>query len=94
MSPANYVVCVREGCDNKFLKRVHNQIFCNPACCQIATNERILNRYYEKKKPISKNRVCKKRSCSTLLSVYNRESICETCSRKDQMKALNRKIPM
>lgn len=72
-------VCAREGCENEFTKRVHNQRFCSRECCRIHTNARILAQYHQKKKRVMTGRVCKTKSCDTLLSRYNDDEFCAKC---------------
>lgn len=83
-------ICARDGCNEKFIKRAHNQRFCSGLCCQKETNKKLLEKYYANKKPLRKNRKCRKRGCTTFLSKYNKGSICGTCKIKDEAKTLNR----
>lgn len=83
-------VCARNGCKNKFIKRVHNQRYCSKECCQKATNERLLTKYHENKKPVAKNRKCKTRGCQTVLSQYNREDKCGPCQHKEAQALLKK----
>ena len=71
--------CAREGCDNEFVKRTHNMKYCSAECCQQATNERLMVRYYEQKARRSgQTRLCKK--CNTTkLSRYNDDDTCGAC---------------
>lgn len=90
-SGAEKIECARNGCKKKFQKRVHNQKFCCTECCQKATNEKLLNKYYERKKPLAKNRKCKTRGCQTILSQYNRESFCGPCEQSRMKKLLTKR---
>ena len=38
--------------------------------------------YYEKKANKNKKRICKTKTCTATLSIYNKENICEQCKRK------------
>jgi len=76
------VVCALEGCENEFDKKVHNQRFCSRECCRIYTNARILAQYHERKNKKMTGRVCKTKSCGTLLSRYNEEEYCASCLQK------------
>jgi len=73
--------CVRVSCDNVFVPKVHNGLYCGPLCRQTATNAKVLQRYYDGKqiKNGSIKRVCKTEGCETILSRYNKEKICEYC---------------
>ena len=82
------VVCAREGCEETFAKAVHNQRFCSKECCRIYTNARILAAYHAKKKKKVTGRVCKSKTCETLLSRYNPEDHCANCSTKSKRKQL------
>lgn len=66
-------------CNKGFDKKTHNQKYCDSDCCRKATNERIMQRYYEKRD----NRRGKERHCETCnkkLSRYNEESKCSSCA--------------
>jgi len=43
------VICSREDCGKEFNQKTHNQKYCSDECCRIATNRRIMEKYYEKK---------------------------------------------
>lgn len=75
-------VCAREGCDIKAYKTTHNQKYCSPQCCRIATNARIMKNYHENQAIArGKPRVCAK--CEvTSLSRYNKNSYCGSCETK------------
>ena len=83
--------CARSECQNTYIKAVHNQIYCSPECCKIATNQRLLARYHENKRKIKNGkRICIKKDCDTLLSQYNKENICENCKLKRLRNRLKR----
>lgn len=71
------------NCGLEFEPKTHNMIYCGTECCRIATNAKIIKRYYERKdrKNLPK-RQCS--SCSTVLSKYNSSSICNGCSDKNK----------
>ncbi len=76
-------ICAREGCGNVYIKNTHNQKYCSGECCRIATNAKIMERYYEKKHRLSgKERVCKSEGCGKSLSRYNASDICAACESK------------
>jgi hypothetical protein len=66
-------------CDNSFKTNVAYQIYCSPECREAATKEKIAARYLaiKRNKKSTKERTCK--SCGKRLSVYNDETICQTC---------------
>jgi hypothetical protein len=79
-----------EWCDNKFTQKVKYQIYCSADCRQLATKEKIAQRYIQertKRRSLIK-RFCK--SCGHLLSMYNETQLCESCdvNPKDVSKAL------
>jgi len=79
-----------EWCDNKFTQKVKYQIYCSADCRQLATKEKIAQRYIQErtKKRALVKRFCK--SCGHLLSIYNETQLCELCdvNPKDVSKAL------
>ncbi len=86
-------ICAREGCDNKAVRRTHNQKFCTDECTRLATNERIMKNYYKEKARISGvKRYCT--SCESLLSKYNPSEICSPCSVKKSNSLDNHVVNM
>jgi hypothetical protein len=74
------MICENKECKKKFTPKTHNQKYCKDECCRIATNKRIMEKYYEKK--AIKNgaeRLCKK--CNIQLSRYNKNNICSSCEK-------------
>lgn len=68
-------ICQYDKCGARFNHNTHNQKYCNGECCRLATNQRIMDRYYEKKEIRSGvERTC--HSCETKLSRYNFEDYC------------------
>lgn len=75
------MICSNKECGKEFEPKTHNQKYCTDECCRIATNRRIMEKYYEKK--AIKNgaaRPCKK--CGTQLSRYNSSTVCMSCEKK------------
>ena len=74
------VQCDRHGCEEIFVKKTHNQRYHNDECCRIATNAKILEKYYERRD--IKNGV--ERTCKTCkvtkLSRYNDSQVCAACA--------------
>lgn len=73
------VECARPGCDVAFTKNKHNQKYCSPECCRIATNANIMKKYYEtrdRKRGVARN--CS--VCGSRLSRYNPSSECQKCA--------------
>lgn len=74
------MICSNKDCAKDFEPKTHNQKYCSDDCCRVATNKRIMEKYYEKK--AIKNgaaRGCKK--CSMQLSRYNSSDICSQCQK-------------
>ena len=64
-------------CKNDFEFKTHNQKYCSNQCCRIATNKRIMEKYYQKRARLrGQVRLC---SCGNSLSRYNPEQTCTTC---------------
>jgi hypothetical protein len=67
-------------CDKSFTQSVSYQIYCSAECRDLATKEKIAERYLHSKrqKRRGKTRLC--RSCSSPLSIYNDDAICSSCA--------------
>jgi hypothetical protein len=83
------MICSNKECAKEFDSKTHNQKYCSDECCRVATNKRIMEKYYEKK--AIKNgslRQCKK--CKSQLSRYNTDLICSKCNKeaRDTSKSL------
>lgn len=71
--------CANSDCNKLFLAKVYNTIYCSTDCRKLVTNKRLLDNYYKKKEIKKKKRLCKTKDCTTVLSTYNQEDICEAC---------------
>lgn len=72
------------NCGSPFESNKKNQKYCTPACCRLATNKKIMERYYENKKRKSGyKRYCE---CGQLLSRYNDSETCFICLKKEKEK--------
>jgi hypothetical protein len=79
------MICANTECGKDFEAKTHNQKYCSDECCRVATNKRIMDKYYEKKAIKSGAlRNCKK--CKSELSRYNSEDICASCSKMNYSK--------
>lgn len=68
-------------CQQDFEFKTHNQKYCSNQCCRIATNKRIMQKYYEKRKRLAgEERLCE---CGAPLSRYSASNICILCERKE-----------
>lgn len=90
----NTFVCAREGCDVEAERKTHNQKYCTDECCRLATNQRIMEKYYAKRdQRQGKTRYCK--DCGkTRLSRYNDSQTCSPCMMKREVAANNSVIDM
>ena len=74
------MICNNKECAKEFTPKTHNQKYCSDECCRIATNRRIMEKYYEKKAIRNgAQRTCKK--CDTKLSRYNQSDVCVICEK-------------
>jgi hypothetical protein len=76
------MICANGDCKQKFEPKTHNQKYCSDECCRIATNKRIMEKYYEKK--AIRNgavRLCK---CGGQLSRYTEKTVCTMCVDKQK----------
>lgn len=84
------MICFNKDCAKDFTPKTHNQKYCSDECCKVATNKRIMEKYYEKK--AVKNgalRICKK--CKSKLSRYNLEGECCICQ-KNKYESKQKKL--
>lgn len=67
-------------CGEPFNRSSRKQIYCGVDCRQLASKEKILERYnLEKiKKRTGKKRFCAG-GCGTILSIYNDSKMCDNC---------------
>ena len=70
-----------ERCDAKFKAKVTYQIYCSEECRDLATKEKIAERYQitRRQKRIGKNRKCLG-GCGVQLSIYNDSGFCSNCN--------------
>lgn len=82
------MICSNKECSDNFEPKTHNQKYCSDECCRIATNKRIMEKYYEKKAIRNgANRLCKR--CKNKLSRYNEQDVCSTCEKKLSVESKN-----
>ena len=62
------------NCNLNFESNKKNQKYCSPACCRLATNKKIMAKYYENKK-----RLNGEKRYGQLLSRYNENNLCSPC---------------
>lgn len=80
-----------DWCSNEFQPNVSYQIYCSSECRELATKEKVSERYQKKRrqKLASKERRCAG-GCGTFLSMYNDAGFCNSCmvNKKQVDKAL------
>lgn len=86
--------CARVGCSETFVKKAHNQKYHNDECCRLATNAKIMEKYYERRaQRLGKTRLCS--VCNvTRLSRYNDSRTCSGCESKSQIDRNNSVLDM
>lgn len=79
------MICANKECAKEFDAKTHNQKYCCDECCRIATNKKIMEKYYEKKAIRSgAKRECK--VCKSRLSRYNQSKVCSRCEKNSAIK--------
>ena len=81
-------ICANDECKKEFIAKVYNALYCGVDCRRIITNKKLLNQYYENKNNRNTKRTCKTKDCTTILSKYNKETICEQCKNERYIKRL------
>jgi hypothetical protein len=75
------MICSNKECAKDFDPKTHNQKYCTDECCRVATNRRIMEKYYERK-AIKNGSVRQCSKCKAKLSRYNTNTICAHCEKK------------
>lgn len=81
------MICFNKDCLNgkEFTPKTHNQKYCCDECCRVATNRKIMEKYYEKKAIRSGvKRECS--VCKSRLSRYNQLKLCAKCEKNSAVK--------
>lgn len=88
------LICARNGCKDEFVQKTHNQKYCCDECCRLATNERIMEKYYARRdQRLGKVRICN--LCEvTKLSRYNNSLVCSSCDLKHDIEVNNSVLSM
>jgi hypothetical protein len=87
------MICANSECAKEFEAKTHNQKYCTDECCRLATNRRIMEKYYEKKAiRQGAKRECKR--CKGILSRYNESDVCSGCQKKINLEHRNKIIGM
>src|SRR6478609_2308166 len=73
------IQCENTGCDIEFAKKTHNQRYHDDECCRLATNAKIMEKYYAKRaQRLGLARWCDE--CQKPLSRYNSDTTCNSCT--------------
>jgi len=87
------MICANKECGIDFEPKTHNQKYHSDECCRVATNKKIMEKYYEKKAIRSgSKRLCQK--CNSQLSRYNDQKICSKCEKNSLIKNRSKIIEM
>lgn len=81
-------ICANKDCKQGFIAKVYNALYCSVECRRIVTNRKLLSQYYENKNNKNTKRKCINNNCTTVLSRYNKETICEQCKGERYIKRL------
>ena len=73
------LTCALDECNVQFIPVTHNQKYCTTVHTRMATNKKLMERYWEAQAiKHGKKRICKKCN-STQLSRYNPTGVCAGC---------------
>ena len=73
------IQCENAGCEVFFSKKTHNQRYHDDECCRLATNAKIMEKYYNRRaQRLGIARHCE--NCETKLSRYNPDKVCNACA--------------
>ncbi len=79
------ITCENAGCEITFVKKTHNQRYHDDECCRLATNAKIMEKYYQRRaQKLGLARNCT--ACGNSLSRYNSDTICNSCSLKREVE--------
>lgn len=83
------IQCQNAGCEVYFAKKTHNQRYHDDECCRLATNAKIMEKYYARRaQRLGITRYCDK--CEkTKLSRYNNNTTCNSCLLKSEVQRTN-----
>lgn len=82
------MICGNSECAIDFEAKTHNQKYCSDECCRVATNRRIMEKYYEKK--AIRGGAVRKCKCGNMLSRYNQNTVCSICEKNSGIKNKSR----
>ena len=87
-------ICEYDDCNEEYEPKTHNQKYCSDEHTRLATNKRIMEKYYEKKAIRSGIRRECSNGCGTVLSRYNDSDVCGLCDakRRERLKSLLKEL--
>lgn len=75
--------CANDGCNIEFVSKTHNQKYHDAECCRLATNRKIMEKYYARRaQRLGHKRFCMK--CESELSRYNNANMCNSCLNENE----------
>jgi hypothetical protein len=81
------IQCENKGCEVVFTKKTHNQRYHDDECCRLATNAKIMEKYYAKRaQKLGLARYCE---CGAKLSRYNSNDKCNACQLNSEVEKNN-----
>lgn len=84
MAPLKEKECQWKECDVLFVPKTHNMKYCCDEHLRLATNARIMEKYYERKaRRGGSKRFCDTPGCQTILSRYNETRYCAKCESQE-----------
>jgi hypothetical protein len=87
------ITCEHIGCGVVFRKKTHNQRYHDDECCRLATNAKIMQKYYQRRaQKLGHARYCD--VCASKLSKYNSESKCNSCLQQSETTRNNMVVDM
>ena len=70
-----------DWCSNEFQPNVSYQIYCSAKCRELATKEKVNEKYYIKRlQKLSKKQKRCAGGCGTYISIYNKTNYCSVCT--------------
>jgi hypothetical protein len=74
-------LCNRFDCETYFVPKVSYQVYCSDQCRDIATKEKIAERYQVTKRLKRRGKIRKcSGGCGVSLSIYNDDGFCSNCN--------------
>lgn len=78
------LICARDGCEETFIRKQHNQIYHSNECCKIVTSQKNKQKYFDKK--AFREGLARFCACGTKLSRYNAGFKCGACETRSELE--------